>query len=208
MHALGHQPGAERHHQRLHAQQRDADAVDQADDQPDARARSRRDHASPSRRVMRRHQDRPSRWRRWRPKGRCRRSASPASAPPRDAERRREQQHVREPRAALTVPGCATSTPATKAEQQQHQQRRWCCVAASAQRAGKDRKARPWRSFARSRATSTKPPIITITTISVPWITWPKFGIDVEEDQVGRDQRQHEGGDAPARRCRRGRRPG
>ena len=76
----GHQPGAERHHQRLHAQQRDADAVDEPDHQPERQPDGDRREVARARRWW--PADRRRRWRRWRPRGRCRRSASPASGRP------------------------------------------------------------------------------------------------------------------------------
>ena len=50
--ALRHQSGAQRHHQRLHAQQRDADAVDQPDDQAEREPDRRPTDASPNRNVI------------------------------------------------------------------------------------------------------------------------------------------------------------
>ena len=41
-HAAGHEPGAERHDQRLHAQERDADPVDEADNEADQKRQANR----------------------------------------------------------------------------------------------------------------------------------------------------------------------
>jgi len=158
-HAPGHEPGAQRHDQRLHAQERDPDPVDDPDDNAEQKREPDRSRGATGR-IGREEIGRSRRNARHRKVDAARQHHQRLS-PRHDRERRSEQNRVRGPERRH---GARPHDLHADDENRQQQDQR-----IDRSRAQETQE----RAHLRSCRKAKKPAIITTSTISVPWMTWP-----------------------------------